>query len=79
MSKPAMRCIGVPEWKITNKQYHQLDPGYGGYASCHLREGDALIVLTTPVSTAPAEEHLRILNEKIDWVLHKRKDPASHL
>jgi|GEM_PF-5189893 len=61
--------------KITRQPiYHQLDPGYGGYMSVHLGSGSDLVVLTTPVSTLPPEEHSRLLTQKIRH--HLNRNPA---
>lgn len=63
------KCLFKMKDQITtsNKQYHQLDPGYGGYASCEVYSytGQLITVLTTPISTAGSLEHYRLLDQKI--------------
>ncbi|MEQ6169120.1 hypothetical protein AAOE16_18115 [Ekhidna sp. MALMAid0563] len=47
-------------------KYHRLDPEAGGYMSVHIGAGHDFLVLTTPVSRAPEEEHKKLLQSKIE-------------
>ncbi len=52
-------------------QWHELDPGFGGYASVEIGKGHHFQVLTTPISTQSQQDHFIILHQKIEHAIRK--------